>query len=526
MKKLVRRLGSIALSTILVVSMILPMNITNEVKAAAPYYVQVNKSTNVVTVFQDKVNGVYKNPIKAFVCSVGFATPSGTFRTQAKYRWHTLMGPSYGQYCTRIVGGFLFHSVWYYENGRPDTISVAQYNRLGTTASHGCIRLTVADAKWIYDNCPVGTEVKMMNGTSKNDPLGKPKAQKLNTNRRTDWCPTDPDPRNPYRKKKTEITGVSDITISVGDAFDPLKGIKAIEGTGSTLPVVVNGKVNKNKAGTYILTYKAEDSTGKTVSKKRKVVVKDNTDVVIYADSKTVQLGNKFSALKGVSAKTKAGADRTSTLKAIGKVNTNKVGVYTVTYAATNKNGKTIKKNVKITVKDMKKPILVGVKNHTILAADVVTGSSIDLRAGITAKASNGKNLTNRIKVSGTVNPKKVGVYKVIYTVENDSKIKTTKTAIYTVKDTEKTTIVEDNFVLKGVKNMTLRGAISDMTDEQRIDFIKEEVRKQVIGYDNGKEQPKDLIEIEVEEQDLYQYQVTVSFGTIEERCIVLLEDK
>jgi len=32
-------------------------------------------------------------------------------------------------------------------------------NKLGSPASHGCIRLKVEDARWIYNNCPAGTTV-------------------------------------------------------------------------------------------------------------------------------------------------------------------------------------------------------------------------------------------------------------------------------------------------------------------------------------------------------------------------------
>ena len=31
--------------------------------------------------------------------------------------------------------------------------------RLGINASHGCVRLALTNAKWIYDNIPVGTKV-------------------------------------------------------------------------------------------------------------------------------------------------------------------------------------------------------------------------------------------------------------------------------------------------------------------------------------------------------------------------------
>ena len=36
---------------------------------------------------------------------------------------------------------------------------VGSESNLGRKASHGCIRLKIDDAKWIYDNCPYGTTV-------------------------------------------------------------------------------------------------------------------------------------------------------------------------------------------------------------------------------------------------------------------------------------------------------------------------------------------------------------------------------
>ena len=156
-----------------------------EAHAAGNYWLQVNKGTNVVTVFRND-----GTPERAFVCSVGSATPIGTFYTPNKYRWHELDGPSYGQYCTRIVAGYLFHSVWYYRNGDYASQSYVQYNKLGTTASHGCVRLTVADAKWIYDNCELGTWIEIYDDAENPGPLGKPEAIKLPKGSK--WDPTDP----------------------------------------------------------------------------------------------------------------------------------------------------------------------------------------------------------------------------------------------------------------------------------------------------------------------------------------------
>ena len=50
-----------------------------KVEAAGSYYAQVNKGTNVVTIFNS--NGT---PVQAFTCSAGNATPLGTFYTSNK----------------------------------------------------------------------------------------------------------------------------------------------------------------------------------------------------------------------------------------------------------------------------------------------------------------------------------------------------------------------------------------------------------------------------------------------------------
>ena len=67
---------------------------------------------------------------------------------------------------------------------------VKAYNKLGTVASHGCIRLRAGDAKWIYDNCDIGTKVTIYDNKKVPGPFDKPKAQKLSSSHT--WDPTDP----------------------------------------------------------------------------------------------------------------------------------------------------------------------------------------------------------------------------------------------------------------------------------------------------------------------------------------------
>lgn len=163
------------------------------------YYIKVNYGANVVTIYKKDKSGKYTVPVKAMVCSTGIATPtSGTYKMSNKYRWHQLNGGVYGQYCSRITGHILFHSVPYKTNS-PDTLKYTAYDKLGTKASAGCIRLTVADAYWIYANCASGTYVEFYS-SSDPGPLGKPSAQKISSNERCrNWDPTDPLPNNPWK---------------------------------------------------------------------------------------------------------------------------------------------------------------------------------------------------------------------------------------------------------------------------------------------------------------------------------------
>lgn len=162
------------------------------------YEIIINKKTNVVTVYaKDGKNG-YIIPVRAFICSTGVSTPLGTFHTQSRYRWHELMGPCWGQWCSGIYEGYLFHSVYYNDVNNNNALSVNAYNKLGTTCSHGCVRLTAGDAKWIYDHCSVGTKVTIINESGR-DPFPKPTAYKLPSWHT--WDPTDPNMQYKCKQK-------------------------------------------------------------------------------------------------------------------------------------------------------------------------------------------------------------------------------------------------------------------------------------------------------------------------------------
>ena len=167
------------------------------------YRLEVNCEQNVVNVYERDENGEYKNCVKVMLCSVGFATPtSGTYslKKYGGWEWKGLQGDVFGQYATQITGNILFHSVPYTKRGDNSSLEYWEYDKLGTPASLGCIRLTVKNAKWIYDNCASGTKVYFYKDSNPG-PLGKPSERKISGDSEVNgWDPTDPDSDNPWKE--------------------------------------------------------------------------------------------------------------------------------------------------------------------------------------------------------------------------------------------------------------------------------------------------------------------------------------
>ena len=104
----------------------------------------------------------YSKIVKKFKCSTGKAsspTPLGTYHAAGitGAEWYYFRAYNcYAKWATRIVGGILFHSITFNSKKK----KVGSESTLGhRAASHGCIRLSIPDAKWIYHHCPSGTTV-------------------------------------------------------------------------------------------------------------------------------------------------------------------------------------------------------------------------------------------------------------------------------------------------------------------------------------------------------------------------------
>ena len=111
------------------------------------YLILVSRSRHEVGVFRGSFNNW--NCIKFWSCVTGApSTPTitGEYRTTG-FKRTNLSTDTRARWCTQINGGYFFHSI------------LASNSELGNSQSHGCIRLAVENAKWIYDNIWQGTKV-------------------------------------------------------------------------------------------------------------------------------------------------------------------------------------------------------------------------------------------------------------------------------------------------------------------------------------------------------------------------------
>ena len=141
-----------------------------------PFHIVVDVANQVTSVYGRDENGEYTVVVRQMLCSTGKkATPSdvGDWVLNGRHATWCIFpkwGNSYARYWTRINGSIAFHSPIYTAVSN-SAMKISSYNMLGKRASHGCIRLAVWDAKWIYDNIGAGTVVSIVEGMEQDPEL-------------------------------------------------------------------------------------------------------------------------------------------------------------------------------------------------------------------------------------------------------------------------------------------------------------------------------------------------------------------
>lgn len=105
-----------------------------------------------------------KEIVREMIASTGVPdkpTPQGSFRLQNRGEW--FFSEKYKQggfFWVSFLnnGEYLFHSI---PTDRERRFIPEEAGRLGQPASHGCVRLSLEDARWIYEELPTGTRVEI-----------------------------------------------------------------------------------------------------------------------------------------------------------------------------------------------------------------------------------------------------------------------------------------------------------------------------------------------------------------------------
>jgi hypothetical protein len=142
------------------------------------YYIIVDKQWQLVLVYLRIDDGTkfgkpdLEHPVRYMICSTGNPdkeygneTTSGTWQIGVpKERFYQFINLEAAQYLTLIHSRTYFHSILYGTKYQLDTLVQESYDKLGTKASHACIRLTVPDARWLWYNIGYGTTCEIRDG--------------------------------------------------------------------------------------------------------------------------------------------------------------------------------------------------------------------------------------------------------------------------------------------------------------------------------------------------------------------------
>ncbi|RNL38385.1 L,D-transpeptidase family protein [Paraeggerthella hongkongensis] len=128
-------------------------NLAQQFHSNTPWLIMIDTTNCMLGVFKGSAGNW--TSVSSWPCSPGKAsTPTvlGEYTVGLK-------GYSFGSgftcyWWTQFYGDYLIHSEVYYQN----TFTWME-GTMGVPGSHGCIRLPIDQAKWIYDNIPTGTKV-------------------------------------------------------------------------------------------------------------------------------------------------------------------------------------------------------------------------------------------------------------------------------------------------------------------------------------------------------------------------------
>jgi Uncharacterized protein conserved in bacteria len=152
------------------------MNLYDFPTGESPYFIYVEKGAHTLSVFEKDEYGLYTKRVYTWSTAIGKTgslTPVGTFAVGAKEEWHVWPARTVSPYATKFYekenryGGLFIHGPIYgYRTF--GSLFEKTAKQIGTNCSSGCLRTETEAAYFVYELCPEGTLVKIVEGS----PLG------------------------------------------------------------------------------------------------------------------------------------------------------------------------------------------------------------------------------------------------------------------------------------------------------------------------------------------------------------------
>ncbi|WP_212957995.1 M4 family metallopeptidase, partial [Bacillus sanguinis] len=252
-----------------------------------------------------------------------------------------------------------------------------------------------------------------------------------------------------------ELTVPLTITLRVGDTFDPMSNVKAIDKEDGDLTNRVEHKddVDTSKPGKYIVDYSVVDSQGGNATATQTVIVEANVETsdlnptLTVPVAATIHVGDSFDPMAKVKAIDKEDGDLTSKVKVDGEVDTSKAGTYILKYTITDSKGHEGTAKQTVTVKGREE-----VKNEIpilkVPATTTITkGDQFDPMAGVSATDKEDGDLISKVAYEGSVDTSKAGTFEMIYSVTDTvgNEVHTIQKVLVKDKDTSKTKSFTNN---------------------------------------------------------------------------------
>ena len=172
--------------------------------------------------------------------------------------------------------------------------------------------------------------------------------------------PSNPgDTENPEDKIEDAVIKANNVTIKVGEIFNPLAGVEVVD---SKNPNLINdlkytSDINTSKPGVYTVIYEVVGSNGNVVTKTISVTVLSNEKpVIVGADDIEIEFGASFDPKAGVTASDYEDKDLTASIVVSGEVNTSVAGNYELVYSVKDSDGNIVTVKRVVTVKAQVKP--------------------------------------------------------------------------------------------------------------------------------------------------------------------------